>query len=280
LIERLKGPAGSDFDTKQWKESSLKTLSGSRGHIAHLGHLNLALAAWHYLGGDNRYQTLFKNVSESIARRIEASPFLNAETYPQEIYPMDNVAALASLVLFERWTHNRASPTAERWVRYAKAHLLDPKTGLVVHALNSKGQSVQAARGCSTAWYSFFLPIIDPDFAKDQYARMLEYMGSRRLGVYGIREYPHGIPGSGDVDSGPLVLGLSPSASGFAIGGARWQRDTVWLDRLLFTSELVGSSVQWKGQRWYLLSPLVGEAIMLSMRTMTPWDNRYKPYRT
>ena len=56
LIERMRAPAVSRFDTIQWHEEALGTLDKKRGHIAYLGHLNLALAAWHYLGGDKRYR--------------------------------------------------------------------------------------------------------------------------------------------------------------------------------------------------------------------------------
>lgn len=41
------------------------------------------------------------------------------------------------------------------------------------------------------------------------------------MGVKAIREYPPGQEGNGDVDSGPLILGASPTASVFAISGAR-----------------------------------------------------------
>jgi hypothetical protein len=275
LIERMQTEDVRRFDTQQWQEDALQTLGGSRGHIAYLGQLNLGLAAWHYLGGDGRYRPLFDRVSQAIARRVQKSPFRNAETYPSEIYPMDNVAALASLELYERFAHNQPSAVVSEWIAYVRQHLLDSETGLLVHSLDMNGQPTQAARGCSTSWCSFFLPIMDPVFAKDQYANMLTHLGDRSLGVWGIREYPRQAAGWGDVDSGPVVFGLGTSATGFAFGGARWQNDTRWLNRLAFTTELVGSSFQWNGQRRYLLCPLVGDAIMLTMRTMTPWDKRF-----
>jgi hypothetical protein len=40
---------------------------------------------------------------------------------------------------------------------------------------------------------------------------------------------------------------------------------------LAWTAELAGCTVQWDGRRRYLLAPLVGEAIMLAMKSATPW---------
>jgi hypothetical protein len=68
----------------------------------------------------------------------------------------------------------------------------------------------------------------------------------------------------GDVDSGPLVMGVSPAATGFALGDATL-RGRPERSGLLRTAELAGVSV--RGH--YLLAPLVGDSIMLAARTMT-----------
>ncbi len=40
------------------------------------------------------------------------------------------------------------------------------------------------------------------------------------LAIPGVREYPRGINGSGDIDSGPLFFGISLSASTVTLGAA------------------------------------------------------------
>jgi hypothetical protein len=77
------------------------------------------------------------------------------------------------------------------------------------------------------------------------------------------------------VDSGPVIFGLSTSATGFAFAGARLNKDIAFLNALSFTSEVAGFSFQYKNRRRYLLSPLVGDAIMLGMKTATRWDDRF-----
>ena len=38
---------------------------------------------------------------------------------------------------------------------------------------------------------------------------------------------------------------------------------------------MAGFSFQWNGQRQYLVAPLVGDAIMLAMSTVTVWDRKF-----
>ena len=80
--------------------------------------------------------------------------------------------------------------------------------------------------------------------------------------------------GQGDVDSGPLVFGTSPAATGFAMAAARSLGDAEWLGGLLSTAEWVGV-VTPGPRRHYLTAPLVGNAIVLAMMTSRPWDDRY-----
>ena len=94
------------------------------------------------------------------------------------------------------------------------------------------------------------------------------------FGVTGIREYPDGRQGAGDVDSGPLFFGLSPAGTGFAIAGARFTRDAEFLNELLLTAEIAGCTIETGGRRRYLLAPLVGDAVLLAMRSVTEWNPR------
>jgi hypothetical protein len=92
------------------------------------------------------------------------------------------------------------------------------------------------------------------------------------VGLAAVREYPADSSGQGDVDSGPLVFGISPAATGFAIAGARHEGDARLLAALLGTAELAGTTAGWSGRRRYLVAPLVGDAIVLAMRTARRWE--------
>jgi hypothetical protein len=71
------------------------------------------------------------------------------------------------------------------------------------------------------------------------------------------------------------VFGMSPAATGFALAAARHDGDDAWATGLLRTAEIAGFSVPCRGGRCYLLAPLVGDAIVLAMRTALLWDARH-----
>lgn len=274
-IDQAQRPALQRFDTRAWGRNALATLESPEGHLGYLGHLNLLLASHKYLGGDGRFDGLHRRITESLRAKLERSPVLVAETYPGEIYVPDVVAAVASIALFEKATTGD-SPFARRWVARARERLLDPATGALPFSVDLPGRVRQGPRGCGMGWNSFYLGFVDPKFNREQYDVMKTVFAGRAGGIVpGIREWPRGVRRGGDVDSGPLIGGLTPSGTGFAIAGAVLNGDRAFLGDLLNTSEGAGFTVQWKGRRRYATAPLVGDAILLSMKTARPWDTRY-----
>jgi len=110
-----------------------------------------------------------------------------------------------------------------------------------------------------------YLPFIDESFAADQSERAWDSFGESTLfgWLYGFREFEKGNESSGDVDSGPLVFGISPAATGFIIADASRRGKTVPLRGLLRTAELVGFTFRGR----YLFAPLIGDAIVLAAKT-------------
>lgn len=72
-----------------------------------------------------------------------------------------------------------------------------------------------------------FLVDIDSVFSKTQYEIYKSLFLDSRFGLPGIREYPKGNLGAGDVDSGPVLLGIggAPSIVGQRTAGKHvdWQ---------------------------------------------------------
>lgn len=77
-----------------------------------------------------------------------------------------------------------------------------------------------------------------------------------------------------DIDVGPILFNLSPTGTAFAIGSVTYFDDNTLRNKLLRTGDLAGFTVSCKGKRHYLLAniALVGEAIVLAMRTATDWS--------
>lgn len=272
ILREVQTPALREFDRARWHgEDPLASLSNDKGHIGYLGHLNLILAAHQALQPKQTPSPLFISVSLALRKKLQAQPTLLAQTYPGETFLPDNCVVVASLALFARLNPQHDQGFAHRWRKHIYTRFRDPQTGLFVFRVTRAGDVVQHSRASGSAWNGFYLFYIDPSFAAAQFRRLKASFATRSLGLAGLREWPQGKEGAGDVDSGPLILGLSPAASGFAIAGARIARDTPFLNSLLWTAEIAGFSWQWKGKRQYLLAPLVGDAILLAMRTVTPW---------
>jgi hypothetical protein len=275
LIERVRTPEMRRFDEARWGEDPLASLDSNNGHIGYLGHLNWMLSAHVLLGGDTRYSALFSSVTNALYRRLHASPGLCLETYPGEIYLPDNLVVFASIANFSRTQHGEYTDLASAWVQHARAALLDRELGILPFHLDQDCKPTGGVRGSGAGWNSFYLPYINEPFATEQYQRINQNLIQWRL-FTGVREYPRGVFGLGDVDSGPALLGFSPSGTGFFIAGAAHAQDAALLTKLLFTSELVGSTWEWNARRRYLLAPLVGDAILLAMKTARVWDLRYR----
>jgi hypothetical protein len=275
LIERTMSASVRAFDRDQWDEDPLDSLDGPNGHIGYLGHLNLMLGGYRLIGGDDRYEGLHARLSEALARRMDAAPAAHIQTYPGEIYSSDNATVAASIAVRDLVAGSDHRRSLRRFLDFS-ARLVDPRTGLTVFSLDRSGRPSQGSRGCGAGWSAFYLPFVEQEFAAAQWSRLREAMVEWPLpGFAGVREHPRGVEGRGDVDSGPLLLGISPSATGFAIASARRHGDRALLDGLLATAELAGFTVQSGGKRRYLSAPLVGDAIVLAMRTATRWDRRF-----
>lgn len=78
----------------------------------------------------------------------------------------------------------------------------------------------------------------------DTWSRFVETFVVREAGLVGVREYPQGQSGAGDVDSGPLVLGVSASASVVTLAAARTVGDTRLVQALDREAELLGLPIR------------------------------------
>ncbi|MEV7870559.1 hypothetical protein AB0P17_31685 [Streptomyces sp. NPDC088124] len=118
-----------------------------------------------------------------------------------------------------------------------------------------------------------FLVDIDPDFAAEQYPRFRDRYVVSPLGLGPtVREYPRGLDGPADVDSGPLPLGVSLSATVVAIGAAQVHGDAPLAGALANYSELAGLPVRtpWTKRYAFGLVP-VGDAFLAWSKTARPW---------
>src|SRR5262249_34590598 len=168
-----------------------------------------------------------------------------------------------------------------RWERSASEKLVDRTTGTFVFTISEGAAQRSRSRSSGVAFALVYLFHADPQFFRQHYNQLKRVFGIWFFPTVGpfpgagaLKENPDGSP-KGDVDSGPIIFGISPAGTGFGVGCARAAQDGAFLSKLLVTAEMIGCTIDWNGRRHYLLAPLVGEAIMLAMKTATPWDGRY-----
>ncbi len=200
------------------------------------------------------------------------SPFLAA--YPRQSWPVDSTVAMAALRLHDRLFAPRFADTVDRWLEQARQRL-DPVTGLLPHRVDDQtGDQREGARGSSQSIIQRFLPEIDPTWASQQYARFREQLVTNVLGIPGVREYPPSVEGQGDVDSGPLVFGISFSAAAVTAAAAQVQGDTPLAESLLNTGEALGMPLEVGGQKRYALGVLpVGDAFLAWAKSDQLWND-------
>jgi hypothetical protein len=215
---------------------------------------------------------LFHRQSETLAKALSASPTLHLDAYPGQSWPCDNVIAIASLKLHDELYATDYHKIASAWVSFTQKHL-DPVTGLIVHQINAQdGSAVGAPRGSTQVYIHSFLPEVDPAFARQQYISFRKAFVIDVLGYYPVREYPKGSSGVGDVDSGPLFFGLSPSATVVSIAAARANGDLDLFTRNVALSEAFGVPYSSVNEKSYALGKIVVADTFLAWgKSLVPW---------
>lgn len=221
---------------------------------------------------DTARADLFHWKSAILAKAFAKSPTSLLESYPGGCWPVDNIVALDSLLLHDDLYGTDYAQVVSRWLVITRSHL-DPMTGLIPHYVNvDTWQILQGSRGSSMVVALVFLPEIDPQFAAEQYQLFRDQYTHTLLDFVFVREYPRGVNGRMDVDSGILVGGLSPVASGVMMATARVHGDEEVFQRILQLSEVLGIPVTWGVAKHYLLGALpVGEEWLAWGKTVVPW---------
>ncbi len=265
-----------EYDKLRWREDPLDGIYGNLSHISYYSHLAWMISRYKQIGGDSKYDGQYHTLCRSMNRRIRQSPIMNLPTYPGEsIYIPDMLVAIVALHNYASQYSGEYSSTVRLWIERAKKEWIDKKTGLLASFLVQNGNSAEIeppVKGSYSALNCYYLSLIDTEFAKEQY-ECLKKNFKQTFPFVGLKEYHNRTCRFGmDIDAGPIIFNLSPSGTGFVIGAATSLEDMEFRNQLLKTAEIGGSTVTWFGKSHYLLAnvALVGEAIILAMRTSAP----------
>ena len=270
-----------EYDRMRWGEDPMDGIYGNRSHISYYSHVAWMISRYKQIGGDNKYDDTYHSLCKAMNNRICQSPIFNAPTYPGEcIYIPDMLVSIVALSNYAHQYSGKYQSTVDKWIKKASSEWIDQETGLLASFLeenHGKAQIVLPVKGSYSALNCYYLSLVDPEFAKEQYDCLMKNY-KQGFPFAGIKEYHDRTCLFGmDIDAGPIIFNISPSGTAFTIGCATSLDDMEFRKCLLKTAEIGGSTVTWFGKSHYLLADLalVGEAIVLAMRTSSPQTRMY-----
>jgi hypothetical protein len=270
-LDQLLSPKMLAFGADAWGKDAIADLNSDNGH-AYMGYTNLALSMYRKVRPDNRFAALNNQLTDALIRRLARAPHGIIDTYPGEAYPPDLSAVIGSIALHGKAAGSQKHQAVlQKVLQTFRKQFVDPSSGLVIQAIDANsGRVVDKPRASGSTLSVYFLSFADLELAKTLYQAIQAKQQTTVMGLKAIREYPPGQTGSGDVDSGPLIVDASPTASVFAISGAR-----IFDDRLLFTDlyrsiDLFGGFSDNKDGIAFQIGGPLGKAILLAMVTAHP----------
>jgi len=209
--------------------------------------------------------------ARAIGAALAADPDGVPRSYPQGRWPCDAAVAMAAVI--EAYGVIREPlPVGllDGWL--AKTNQLrDPSSGLLPHRIGpDSGQAGrEAPRGSSQAIIQTFWPTIDPVGAPREWQRYVDTFVVREAGLVGVKEHSDPARNDGDEDSGPLLWGVSLSASAVTLAAARANGDLGLATTLDREAEVFGLPLEWSGQRRFAFGVMpVGDAFVAWARTV------------
>lgn len=261
-----------DFGTRAWHgEDALASLPGPHGH-AYLGYPALALGMARLVDPAFPAELARQHdaVIAALERRLLASPTGLIETYPGEAYPTDVAAVAGAIAVHGRATGARHDEVLRRWAERVRAVQIDPASGLVIQRMDARtGAPHDAPRASGTGLGAYFAGFADRRIAALLAEGLLRHEATWQ-GFGAIREYAAGHGGKGDIDSGPVVLGVSVAATGFALAPARAFGHRDAFVRLYRTTDLFGLPYVDGDRRRFVVGGPIGNALLLALLTSGP----------
>ncbi|MFL5321143.1 MAG: hypothetical protein ACJ790_15895 [Myxococcaceae bacterium] len=265
-------PGSREFGTKEWKEDGFapEVLDGPHGHV-YLGYLDMALSMQRLV--DPEMSTadaeLNDRLTAALERRIDQSPYGLIETFPGVTFPADVATAIGAIALHARALKQPRPPIIAKWVR--EMERFRDSNGLLPQTANpDTGKATSPARGSGNALCVYLIAYADEGLANSLTDALFAHARASFYGFEGFLEYPSGNAGRADMDSGPVIMGVGVSATGFGLAAYRLFSSREQFTKLYRTAYLFGAPGSHGGGWSYLVGEGLGDAILLAMMTAGP----------
>lgn len=193
-------------------------------------------------------------------------PFL--ASYPGQTWPVDTFPAVVSIEVCGRLLDPAFHSVVDQWLIELDG-AVDPATGLVAH---QTAPTAVGPRATSQTMILRFLAELDPERSSMAYARFREDFVVSRFGLPAVVEYPAGVDGPADVDSGPLIGGVSLSASVVMVGAAQVNGDQELARALRQEGQAFGFPLPFPGGRRYAFGQMpLGDLFVVWASAAHPW---------
>lgn len=213
-------PNHAGWVQKHWGEDYL-----SEQNLFYRMLLISGLTSYQKLTGDEKYETLLREQTNSLADELDRSPYGLLDDYPGQCYPVDILPAIAAIHRADVVLGTDHSEFVQRAVRAFQGDAVDELTGLPTYIADSRtGQGYGPARGVGITFMLIWAPQLWEETSQDWYASYDHHFWQREWATAGFREFSKELPNGDwfiDVDAGPVMGGYGTAASAFAIGTTR-----------------------------------------------------------
>jgi hypothetical protein len=212
----------------------LENLRTYRDNAVFLGQLNLALACYRLVGGDDRFEKTHRVISDMLYKALVESEGKQLKSYPGVVWTFDTIPVLLSLKVEDvnRKTA-RADAVTKKYIEWIRKFATDAKTKLPFSRTGDQGSKPHAPRGCDLSLRICMMYDLDERRAQELYRLYTSSFWLDRGIAAGFGEWPHGAAKGEDLDSGPIVMGIGMTANGFGIGATKAMKDDTRFVRLV-----------------------------------------------
>lgn len=230
------------------------------GSTIYGGYVGIVLAIRKAVVGDDLFDVAMEKNAEGLAAYIAG-----CLEHSTEFWSSDHATQLYAIWLYDKVSGKNHQALFTRWETAMRQKFIEPKTGLLYSEVGINPDVILSEpRGSSIGWTALFLVDVMPGFAEEQYQKLCSLREERILNFEGTREFSsRSWLKFGDTDSGPLVFGMSPSATGAALCCHKLFGNEDRFTAILRTFEVFGSSHHAPGDSYYKHANALGDAILL-----------------